>query len=68
MIFSKESYFFVCVAVLGLRCCTQLSLVVVCRLLNVVAILAAEHGLQGTWAQKLQCTGLAALCTWDLSS
>ena len=45
MIFSKESYFFVCVAVLGLRCCAQLSLVVVCRLLNVVAILAAEHGL-----------------------
>ena len=60
--------FCVCVAVLGLRCCVQLSLVVVCRLLNVVAILAAEHGLQGMWAQKLRCTGLAALCMWDLSS
>lgn len=59
MIFFEESYSSVCVAVLGLRCCVQLSLVLACRLLNVVAILAADHGLQGMWAQKLRCTGLA---------
>ena len=40
-----------CLAVLGLCCCTGCSVVVVCRLLIAVASLVAEHRLQGTQTQ-----------------
>ena len=41
--FLKKNYLFS--AALGLQCCTDFSLVVVCGLLIVVASLVAEHGL-----------------------
>ena len=45
-------------AVRGLCCCADLSLVVVCRLPVAVASLVAEHGCQGLWASAVMACGL----------
>ena len=49
----KKSFYlltYLYLAVLGLCCCVNFSLVAVCGLLVAVASLVAEYGLEGTWA------------------
>ena len=50
-------------AVLGLHCCTGLSLVAVCGLLTAVASLVAEHGLLGTQPPVVATHGFSR-CVW----
>ena len=53
-------------AVLGLHCCTGLSLVAVCGLLTAVASLVAEHGLLGTQAPVVATHGFSRCGCWAL--
>ena len=46
--------------VLGLGCCTGVSLVAVCGLLTGVASLVTEHGLWGDWASVFAARGLSS--------
>ena len=59
-------FIYLSLAVLGLQCCAQafsscgkwgMLFVAVCRLLNAVASLVAEHGLSARRLQYLWCTG-----------
>ena len=50
--------YYLFLAVLGLCCCMDFSLVVLCRLLIAVASLAVEHGLYGTQAPAVAAPGL----------
>ena len=51
-------------AVLGLHCCTGLSLVAVCGLLTAVASLVAEPGLLGTQAPVVATYGFSRCGSW----
>ena len=53
-------FIYLFLAVLGLHCCGETSLVSAHQLLTVVASLGVEHGPQGTQAQELQFLGFRA--------